>query len=50
MKNEKIYDVLIVGSGTGNDVATALRNTNAIIDAVEIDPLVADLGVKFHPA
>ena len=42
-------NILIVGSGTGNDVATALRSTNAIIDAVEIDPLVADLGVKFHP-
>ena len=41
--------ILIVGSGTGNDVATALRSTNATIDAVEIDPLVADLGVKFHP-
>ncbi len=41
--------ILIVGSGTGNDVATALRSTNAVIDAVEIDPLVADLGVKFHP-
>ena len=41
--------ILIVGSGTGNDVATALRDTNAIIDAVEIDPLVADLGIKFHP-
>ena len=42
-------DILIVGSGTGNDVATALRYSNAKIDAVEIDPLVADIGVKFHP-
>ena len=41
--------ILIVGSGTGNDVATALRSTNADIDAIEIDPLVADLGIKFHP-
>ena len=29
--------ILIVGSGTGNDVATALRSTNADIDAIEID-------------
>ncbi len=42
-------DILIVGSGTGNDVATAIRYSNANIDAVEIDPLVANLGEKFHP-
>ena len=42
-------NILIVGSGTGNDVATALRYTDADIDAVEIDPLVADIGVKLHP-
>lgn len=42
-------DILIVGSGTGNDVATALRYTKANIDAVEIDPLVANLGERFHP-
>ena len=50
ISTQKIFKkILIVGSGTGNDVATALRSTNAIIDAVEIDPLVADLGIKFHP-
>ena len=42
-------DILIVGSGTGNDVATAIRYTNGNIDAVEIDPLVANLGERFHP-
>ena len=31
-------DILIVGSGTGNDVATAIRYSNANIDAVKIDP------------
>ena len=37
ISTQKIFKkVLIVGSGTGNDVATALRSTNAIIDAVEI--------------
>ena len=42
-------NILIVGSGTGNDVATAIRYTKAKIDAVEIDPLVANLGERFHP-
>ena len=46
---KKFDDILIVGSGTGNDVATALRNSKANIDAVEIDPLVADIGVRLHP-
>ena len=27
----------------------ALRNSKANIDAVEIDPLVADIGVRLHP-
>jgi len=42
-------NVLIVGSGLGNDVAAALRNTKAQIDAVEIDPLITQLGQKHHP-
>ena len=42
--------VLVLGAGTGNDVAAALRNApGATIDAVEIDPVVADLGRKLHP-
>jgi spermidine synthase len=42
--------VLILGSGTGNDVAAARRNApGAIVDAVEIDPVVADLGRTLHP-
>jgi SAM-dependent methyltransferase len=42
--------VLVLGAGTGNDVAAALRNApGAAIDAVEIDPVVADLGRKLHP-
>ena len=49
IKNFKSNKTLIVGSGVGNDVAASLRNSAAKIDAVEIDPLVADLGIKFHP-
>lgn len=44
-----IKDVLIVGSGGGNDVAGALRSNIEKIDAVEIDPGVYDLGFELHP-
>ena len=40
--------VLILGAGMGNDVAAALRNTNAEITAVEIDPLILKLGEALH--
>ncbi len=42
-------DVLIVGAGTGNDVAAALRHGVKRIDAVEIDPVILDLGGRLHP-
>src|SRR5262249_44451318 len=41
--------VLVVGSGTGNDVAGALRHKSAFVDAVEIDPAILALGKKEHP-
>jgi spermidine synthase len=41
--------VLVVGSGTGNDVAAALRHNSHSIDAVEIDPAILQLGRKEHP-
>jgi SAM-dependent methyltransferase len=41
--------VLIVGSGTGNDVAAAVRHGAAWIDAVEIDPTILALGQRIHP-
>lgn len=42
--------VLVVGAGTGNDVAAAIRNApDATIDAVEIDPVIARLGTTVHP-
>ena len=42
--------VLILGAGMGNDVAAALRNTNADaqVTAVEIDPLILKLGETLH--
>src|SRR5258708_8390915 len=41
--------VLIVGSGTGNDVAGALRNHSRSVDAVEIDPKILALRRSRHP-
>jgi spermidine synthase len=42
-------DVLIVGAGTGNDVAVALENGAGHIDAVEIDPAIQQIGIDQHP-
>ncbi len=42
-------DVLIVGSGSGNDAASALRHGVEHVDAVEIDPLILRLGQLLHP-
>jgi spermidine synthase len=41
--------VLVVGSGMGNDVAGAIRNGADSITAVEIDPVILDLGKQLHP-
>jgi len=41
--------VLVVGAGTGNDVAAALRHGATHVDAVEIDPFILRLGKKYHP-
>jgi len=41
--------VLIIGAGLGNDTAQAVRNNIPRIVAVEIDPVITELGVKFHP-
>jgi hypothetical protein len=41
--------VLVVGAGTGNDVAAAVRHGATHVDAVEIDPLILGLGRKLHP-
>ena len=42
-------DVLLVGAGSGNDVAVALREGARHIDAVEIDPEIQHLGSIYHP-
>jgi len=42
-------DVAIVGAGTGNDVAAALRGGAGHVDAIEIDPAILLLGREAHP-
>ena len=44
-----LRNVLIVGAGTGDDVANALRHGAKHIDAVEIDPQLYQLGVRLNP-
>src|SRR5205085_11296764 len=41
--------VMIVGAGSGNDTAAALRNESSAVDAVEIDPAILNLGRREHP-
>ncbi len=43
--------ILIIGAGNGNDVARALlwAAPDAQIDAVEIDPVIQNLGAQHHP-
>jgi spermidine synthase len=44
-----IVDVAVVGSGTGNDVAAALRAGVGRVDAIEIDPAILMVGQQRHP-
>jgi hypothetical protein len=41
--------VLVVGAGTGNDVAAALRRGVAHVDAVESDPAKVRTSLDLHP-
>ncbi|HEY7161889.1 MAG TPA: spermidine synthase, partial [Acidobacteriota bacterium] len=40
--------VLIIGAGSGNDVAMALLQNAKQVDAVEIDPVIAQVGKNYH--
>jgi SAM-dependent methyltransferase len=44
-----IHRILIVGAGTGNNAAAALRHGVEQIDCVEIDPSIYALGKELHP-
>jgi hypothetical protein len=41
--------VAVLGAGTGNDVAAALRSGALRVDAIEIDPVILRLGTLYHP-
>ncbi|MBI2985242.1 MAG: hypothetical protein HYY45_00600 [Deltaproteobacteria bacterium] len=42
-------DVLILGGGSGNDAAAAMRNGARRIDVVDIEPLIVRIGREKHP-
>jgi hypothetical protein len=42
-------DVLILGAGSGTDVAAALRHGAKHVTAVDIDPVILRLGAERHP-
>lgn len=42
-------DVLVIGAGSGNDLVHTLRFGAAHVDAVEIDPVIQDIGIHNHP-
>lgn len=46
---DNLGSVAIVGAGSGNDVAAALRAGAQHVDAVEIDPVIVALGEAYHP-
>ena len=47
---ETFDDVLILGAGSGTDVASALEHDVRSVDAVEIDPVIIALGRELNPA
>jgi SAM-dependent methyltransferase len=44
-----LNDVLVVGAGSGSDVAIALREGARHVDAVDIDPRLVQIGVQGNP-
>ncbi|HWZ57382.1 MAG TPA: hypothetical protein VNW46_00295 [Gemmatimonadaceae bacterium] len=44
-----IDTALVVGAGSGNDVAVLLHRGARYIDAVEIDPVIQSIGAAQHP-
>jgi spermine/spermidine synthase len=44
-----IRNALVLGAGTGNDVAVLLSEGAESVHAVEIDPVILELGQTLHP-
>jgi SAM-dependent methyltransferase len=49
VKQRHYSEVLVIGSGGGNDVNVALKYGADHVDAVEINPLAVDIGRQLHP-
>jgi len=49
LSRRQVNSVLILGGGSGNDAAAALRNGATRVDVVEIDPAIARIGAEIHP-
>lgn len=49
LPNLHLDNVLVVGAGSGSDVAIALRKGAKHVDAVEIDPRILQLGRQHNP-
>jgi SAM-dependent methyltransferase len=47
--DREFANVLIIGAGSGTDVAVALHKGASHIDAVEIDPVIQQIGIERHP-
>ncbi len=45
----RIDTALVVGAGTGNDLSLLLMRGVKYVDAVEIDPVIAEIGQEVHP-
>jgi SAM-dependent methyltransferase len=48
-RGKPFENVLIVGAGSGTDVAYALHYGAKHVDAVEIDPEIVEAGRQYHP-
>ena len=46
---DTLGEVLVLGAGSGTDVAAALKHGAAHVDAVDIDPVILRLGATYHP-
>jgi SAM-dependent methyltransferase len=47
--NDRRGSALVVGAGTGNDVAAALRNRYGRVVSVDIDSRILEIGRRLHP-
>jgi SAM-dependent methyltransferase len=48
LPDNALGDVLIVGAGSGSDVAIALAEGAKSVDAVDIDPRILEIGAQFN--